>query len=95
MKESSVESDFKIKIMLQKVYSFRDHFLPITPNHPAVEFTMTCVIQTLNSLVLGHTKPQGIETHAHVELQIYPEQNPQHFNFIPKVYFAITVRGHG
>lgn len=48
----------------------------------------------LNSLVLGHTKPQGIETCAHGEVQIYPEQNPHNLNFIPKVYFAITVHGH-
>lgn len=38
---------------------------------------MTWVIQTQDlSLVLGHTKPQGVETCACVEVQNYPEQNP-------------------
>lgn len=75
MKESSVESDLRIKIliMLQKVYSFRDHFLTITPNHPAAEFTLGHPDTGLNSLVLGHTKPQGMGTSACVEVQIYTE----------------------
>lgn len=80
--------------MLQKVYRgpFSSH--NSKPPNCRVHNGLGHPDTGLSSLVLGYKNPGGFETCASVEVQIYPEQNPHNLNFIPKVYFAVTVHGH-